>query len=875
MKFKFNYGVMLSGALLLSACGGGGLINNDSDVDTIVPDTGSIDESAIPHPPADSAVITNNGPSLLKDSLGNPLFLRGINLAYGANPVTRIDGITAIKDTDANVVRLQITRDTTNTDFEGAMARVVDEGLVAVVTLVDDKLTCVDDSAALLSAVDDLWLTKWIEVLVQDRFQSHIMLNIASGWGPANIFYAGSLGYQDYLDTYKALIRKIRKVGFKFPLVIDAPGCGADYNAFLAGRAQELQAADTESNIVLGVHVDGVKWNSNDKLINAFTSLQNTTVPFIVDEFGGSGVGENPIDHLDLMKEAAGDAALALNIAWASNSDSAAYAMSLPSVMDLRGGAAIAASLYVDRPYLEYTSIGGGKFDPVGKTQIILYVTDTDGNSLKIGMAQAQELRENTWNKIRYSFPQYAVDPVNLMNGATSFKLNSVAKIGMAIMANGKPVAVKGNIKLDDLMLYPGVLPTYEAKFDADTEGWTAPWDTGSTITQANGSLSILPAGDQTVVAMPASAPNAANIDWTKSLQVRMRIFLPAEYASDTDLYFQLFGQMGASWEWTNTAAKKIGDLVPGGWADVVFNVNFKDSVSDASVAQNFGLQIGNLSAGKTQPILIDSIVVSDPNARPTTTVTASQYKATFSDGTEGFAADWGGTANVSQADGALAVTFSAGDSGLINKSSINSIQEVDLSGDVTIKFKIFIPEDYVTDGMWMQFAIQDGKWSSTISLPVDASKLVPGEWVEYEYNLTDADFPADFARTLLPNVFGLQYGGVSAGTIKIDDVEILGNTKVDNTQPVLTEDFSSEDQATAFAFDFAGGSQTESSLASAKYWGYKVIPFGWMASTWIGSDSALDISTSEDMVQLTPRGDDIVNGAGGISETTVPAGFE
>ena len=56
------------------------------------------------------------------------------------------------------------------------------------------QAACSDDSAYLLNAVDTLWLKKFMPVLVQDRFQSHLMLNIANGWGAMDIFNQDSLG---------------------------------------------------------------------------------------------------------------------------------------------------------------------------------------------------------------------------------------------------------------------------------------------------------------------------------------------------------------------------------------------------------------------------------------------------------------------------------------------------------------------------------------------------------------------------------------------------------------------------------------------------------------------------------------------------------
>src|SRR5690625_6341518 len=58
------------------------------------------------------------------------------------------------------------------------------------------SLNALNNSDALFSAFNDLWMDRWVSVLVQDRFQPHIMVNLASAWGPTDIFNAHSMGYR-------------------------------------------------------------------------------------------------------------------------------------------------------------------------------------------------------------------------------------------------------------------------------------------------------------------------------------------------------------------------------------------------------------------------------------------------------------------------------------------------------------------------------------------------------------------------------------------------------------------------------------------------------------------------------------------------------
>jgi hypothetical protein len=65
--------------------------------------------------------------------------------------------------------------------------------------------------------------------------------------------------------------------------------------------------------------------------------------------------------------------------------------------------------------------------------------------------------------------------------------------------------------------------------------------------------------------------------------------------------------------------------------------------------------------------------------------------------------------------------------------------------------------------------------------------------------------------------------------------------------------------------------------LENAKIHGFGVVPYGWMAWSWKGNGEetkGFDMSTSEDSVELTTRGNEIVNGPNGIKASSVAAGF-
>lgn len=887
MKQRLCYLAILSGTLLLQGCGGGGLAGSDGkDVDTMRPEAGVEDTSARPRPPENAVVITTDE-HFIYDALKQPVFLRGVNHHFGDNPVTRMAGIPAIKLAGSNAIRLQIDENTTDVQLEGAMSKVAEAGMVAVLTFTASgtQLTCTEDSAYFLNAVDNLWLKKFMPILVQDRFQPHLMVNIANGWGAMDIFSSDSLGYQAYIDTYKSVIRKFRTAGFKFPLVIDAPSCGQDFNAFLNGRSRELMAADTAKNLVFGVHAEGAKWNTSDEIVNATALLYNEKVPFIVTSLTGPGPeeeGDAPIDHKDIMEKSVGNVALALNLPWSTATDSAAYAITLDSPLDLRGSAILSTNVFLDKLYAEYEPNSSGNYVPKGKLTFTLYAKDANGNTLKAGSTAAAELRSNQWSKLSFSLPKSADDiaPADLMNGSTTFDLTTVSKFGIQVTANGKAAELKAPIKFDDLSILPGApAPTFavESTFDTGKGPWNHPsWSPGKAVFADGYAKLSLGAGDWgLVLESPGwqSQEVLPKINFKQTVFVDMKIFVPASYAGKPPS-FTVNGNFGSDSKIEpSTPANVVGELKFGEWNNYRAVLKWSEAY-DVSIAQNIAIRLGGSS--NAEPVLLDTITITQQAGQRTKTVSSTQYKATFAKGKEGFVnAGWdNGKATLEMLGGELLVTLPAGDKGAINKADISSISEIDFKGNVTIKMKLFVPEDWAGKEFAIKLFMQDGKWSHFEYASVKIADLVPGGWASLEFK---PSFPASFSRTLKLNMFGFQFDNVPGGIIKFDDIEFIGDIQVPDAEPIFTLGFDNEEQYNSVKFDFAGGAFTESGLATAKYPDWKIVPFGWLASSWkgnTGDKAVLDISKAEDIVDLTERGEEVVNSTFGIKGTSMPASF-
>jgi mannan endo-1,4-beta-mannosidase len=231
---------------------------------------------------------------------GTPFIARGINLQYGDNPKAALPAIRAIASTNANIVRLQLRRDTSAKDLKKALDAAVARKLPVMVFYWEQDITCASNSARLRKDTGDLWLTRWADVLNARKYQPYLMLNIANEWGTSKDNYAG------YMATYKDLIRAMRSRGFRAPIVIDAADCGQATGSFLDGRGKALQAADPLHNLIVSVHAYNKPWNSPEKIDQNIAALRAEGVPFLLGEFGDRALVEdgNAVDHLHLMQAA-------------------------------------------------------------------------------------------------------------------------------------------------------------------------------------------------------------------------------------------------------------------------------------------------------------------------------------------------------------------------------------------------------------------------------------------------------------------------------------------------------------------------------------------------------------------------------------------
>ncbi len=908
MNIKTSIWIIMLGMIFLQGCDSGGILSDGKDMDPLVPEQPPQIDPATPRPPEDARVITTSADQII-DAAGNPVLLRGINLQYAQSPDERINGIPAIRSTGANVVRLQLSKNTTAVQLEGALERVVEEGLIAILSFwgPNGEIACTGSSTQLDAAVYNLWLNAWMPVLSQGRFQPYIMLNIASGWGPPSVFTASAVqSYESYIAAYKEYIARFRSVGFKVPLVIDAPGCGEDHFAFVSGRGDELLAADPESNLVFSVQAFGTFWNTETKIRENIGDLQRLPSPFIVGSFGGSEVpNTSAMDHEQLMFMATGDHALKLSLPWAGPDDVVALSYPLDESRNIIG-LGVTFEAFIPQSYI----------DAGGALSMQLVVENANGEYALSNPSLASGRLRNRWNS--YSFA--ITDVGDFAQQSDNFDPAAVTRIGVRIAANGKASTVTGDILIDSFVISEAPEPIFISRFTDGIENWFVPWGIGgaSSLSAVDGALGALPPWDGGAFLMRTNAISAAQppLNLEESFTVSFRIFVPEEYASETGITLQPFLQDGTNsfvFSGIGFFPFRAPDFKFGEWNVVsVTQENFPDYLLsdgyDGNDAFNstvrpsaIGLEIGGVKTVKTQPILIDDFRVESSVNRSISRETI--YEDVLDEW------DWmrgaGDTSSVTYSSGVLSV-LAPWDEIDFN----TTVGHVDIAGreppiyinePFVVSFDVFIPEEYANETqMAIQPLLHDPSpaqaFGSIAYLPVQGA-IGLGEWQTIEVAISDFSKEANYAAPGFVFEGAITQIGVEVAQVRSAKTQPVRfrNFKVDKVteleEAALFElEFETEEDVADFEFidrpELSSSSWLSSFNVDTKTRTFGILPFGWLAWSWTGNveqyagwnlatqDGFVVPGDAESGVDLTDRGEDVVNGVYGIMMTAEPVEF-
>lgn len=128
----------------------------------------------------------------------------------------------------------------------------------------------------------DYWTSDDVKAIIK-KYEKFILLNIA------NETFAGKVT-QEWEDLYKSAITTLREVGYKCPLVIDAPRYGRYVEAIIS-NGRNLLEHDPEKNIIFSWH----PWNTftvKSDIKNGIDAALEQNLCMIIGEFGQPGYYE-------------------------------------------------------------------------------------------------------------------------------------------------------------------------------------------------------------------------------------------------------------------------------------------------------------------------------------------------------------------------------------------------------------------------------------------------------------------------------------------------------------------------------------------------------------------------------------------------------
>lgn len=189
-------------------------------------------------------------------TFGDTIILRGVNYApYNWGYTANENFFDQIALTKANSVRIVWFKNSTleiynnPVNLDSTLARCVRAKMIPILELHD--ATCSGNMADVTALLP--FYTSAAFMALEQKYRNHLIINIANEAGFYGWSANPSTALNTYKTTYKNAIITLRNNGLKVPIMIDAPDCGTNADAFsLAGA--EMLAADVLSNTMFSVH---------------------------------------------------------------------------------------------------------------------------------------------------------------------------------------------------------------------------------------------------------------------------------------------------------------------------------------------------------------------------------------------------------------------------------------------------------------------------------------------------------------------------------------------------------------------------------------------------------------------------------------------
>lgn len=168
--------------------------------------------------------------------------------------------------------------------LDSAISKCIQQDMIPILELHD--FTCGNNSTSLIAGA--AWWTNSSVLPVLQKYKHSLIVNIANEALQVNWASNPTTALASYRTTYETIITNLRNTpGFDFPLMIDAPDCGTNSDAFItSGTAAGLITHDPKHNIIFSAHAYWYAYAGNDSLqmANKLNAVLATNIPFVIGE---------------------------------------------------------------------------------------------------------------------------------------------------------------------------------------------------------------------------------------------------------------------------------------------------------------------------------------------------------------------------------------------------------------------------------------------------------------------------------------------------------------------------------------------------------------------------------------------------------------
>lgn len=168
--------------------------------------------------------------------------------------------------------------------LDSAISKCIQHKMIAIVELHD--FTCGNNPSSLVNGSG--WWTNSSVFPILQKYKQSVIVNIANEALQVNWASNPTTALATYKSTYQNIITNLRSTtGFDFPLMIDAPDCGQNSDAFITNNtASDLITFDPKHNVIFSTHAYWYGYANNDSLQMA-TKINNVitqNIPLVLGE---------------------------------------------------------------------------------------------------------------------------------------------------------------------------------------------------------------------------------------------------------------------------------------------------------------------------------------------------------------------------------------------------------------------------------------------------------------------------------------------------------------------------------------------------------------------------------------------------------------